>query len=202
MRSSVDAWLFAAGDPLGAAAGIRVLRDWGIDPLAISGVVSMSPLGMKEAQAATGLPCITGKELQSGGLNARLLKMVPGLAAGGSYRHNASHNAGILYHEYGHHINRHTADFRANALRPPHRQVNLKTAMDEGTCDYWAATMLGTPHIWAWHRRHDHQEVHPPWLTSSKTMADYDQSPVADADANGTIWAAADRKSTRLNSSH
>src|SRR5437879_13838438 len=79
MRSSVDAWLFAAGDPLGAAAGIRVLRDWGIDPLAISGVVSMSPLGMKEAQAATGLPCITGKELQSGGLNARLLKMVPGL---------------------------------------------------------------------------------------------------------------------------
>ena len=77
--TSVDAWLFAAGDPLGAAAGIRVLRDWGIDPLAISGVVSMSPLGMKEAQAATGLPCITGKELQSGGLNARLLKMVPGL---------------------------------------------------------------------------------------------------------------------------
>jgi len=112
-------------------------------------------------------------------------------AAGGSYRHNASHNAGILYHEYGHHINRHTADFRANALRPPHRQVNLKTAMDEGTCDYWAATMLGTPHIWAWHRRHDHQEVHPRSLTSSKTMADYDQSPVADAHANGTIWAAA-----------
>src|SRR5207245_3865210 len=71
------------------------------------------------------------------------------------------------------------------------RQVNLKTAMDEGTCDYWAATMLGTPHICASHRRHDHQEVHPRSLTSSKTMADYDQSPVADAHANGTIWAAA-----------
>src|SRR5437588_513413 len=41
-------------------------------------------------------------------------------AARGPYQHNASHNGAILYHEYGHHINRHTADFRANALRPPH----------------------------------------------------------------------------------
>jgi len=39
-------------------------------------------------------------------------------AAGGRYRHNASHNAGIIYHEYGHHIVRHTADFRANNLGP------------------------------------------------------------------------------------
>src|SRR5207302_637030 len=30
-------------------------------------------------------------------------------AAGGPYQHNASHNGAILYHEYGHHINRHTA---------------------------------------------------------------------------------------------
>jgi hypothetical protein len=112
-------------------------------------------------------------------------------AAGGRYRANASHNAGTLYHEYGHHITRHTADFRANALRPLDRQSNHKTAMDEGTCDYWAATMLGTPHIWAWHRRHDAQEVHVRSLTSSKTMADYDRGPGADAHANGTIWAAA-----------
>src|SRR5262249_575289 len=34
-------------------------------------------------------------------------------AAGRGYRANASHNAGIIYHEYGHHITRHTADFRA-----------------------------------------------------------------------------------------
>ncbi|HEX2714791.1 MAG TPA: M36 family metallopeptidase, partial [Candidatus Acidoferrales bacterium] len=112
-------------------------------------------------------------------------------AAGGRYRANASHNAGILYHEYGHHITRHTADFRANALRPPDRQSNRKAAIDEGICDYWAATMLETPHIWAWHRRHDDQEVHPRSLTSSKTMADYDLSPRADPHANGTIWAAA-----------
>jgi len=111
--------------------------------------------------------------------------------AGGPYRANASHNAGIIYHEYGHHLTRHTADFRANALRPPTRQNNRKVAIDEGTCDYFAATMLDTPHIWAWHLRHDDEVIHPRSLSSSKTMADYDMSPAADAHANGTIWAAA-----------
>jgi hypothetical protein len=112
-------------------------------------------------------------------------------AAGGRYRANASHNAGIIYHEYGHHITRHTADFRANNLVSPDQQNNRKTAMDEGTCDYWAATMLGTPHIWILHRRHDDHEVHIRSLTSGKTMEDYDIRPRADVHANGTIWGAA-----------
>lgn len=112
-------------------------------------------------------------------------------AAGSRYRANASHNAGIIYHEYGHHINRHTADFRANALRPSYRQNNRKTAIDEGTSDYWAAAMLGTPHIWAWHHRHDETQTHPRSLTSAKTMADFVVGPEADPHANGTIWAAA-----------
>jgi hypothetical protein len=112
-------------------------------------------------------------------------------AAGGPYRANASHNAGILYHEYGHHLTRHTADFRANALQAPTRQNNRKVAIDEGMCDYFAATMLGTPHIWAWHLRHDDEVTHPRSLSSSKTMAVYDASPTADAHANGTIWGAA-----------
>jgi len=112
-------------------------------------------------------------------------------AAGGPYRANASHNAGILYHEYGHHITRYTADFLSNALRRPERQNNRKTALDEGTCDYWAATMLDTPHIWAWHRRHDAEEVHPRSLISSKTMAEYDSARGADPHTNGTIWGAA-----------
>lgn len=112
-------------------------------------------------------------------------------AAGRPYWSNASHNAAILYHEYGHHIMRHTADIMANSLRPPDRQSNRKRAIDEGTADYWAAAMLGTPHIWAWHRRHDNHEVHPRSLSSPKTMADYDRSPRADPHVNGTIWAAA-----------
>ena len=112
-------------------------------------------------------------------------------AVGGPYRANASHNAGILYHEYGHHITRHTADYRANGFRPPDQQNNRKVGLDEGTCDYWAATMLETPHIWAWHLRHDEQVTHPRSLSSSKTMADFVASPTADAHANGTIWGAA-----------
>ena len=75
--ASVDAWVFAAGDPLAAAGGVSVLRSWGIEPLAISGVVSMSPLGMRETQAATQLMCLSASELQSGALNARLLDIAP-----------------------------------------------------------------------------------------------------------------------------
>jgi hypothetical protein len=74
--ASVGAWIFAAGDPLAAVGGVGVLRNWAIDPLAISGVVSMSPLGMKETQAATQLPCLTAGELQAGALNARLQEAV------------------------------------------------------------------------------------------------------------------------------
>ena len=112
-------------------------------------------------------------------------------AAGGRYRANASHNAGIIYHEYGHHIARHTADFCANAQRRPDRQRNRKPAIEEGTCDYWVATLLETPHIWAWHRRHDDQLPHRRCLTSAKTMRDYDPQPGADPHTNGSIWGAA-----------
>jgi len=107
------------------------------------------------------------------------------------YRANASHNAGILYHEYGHHLTRHTVDFLGNALRQPDRQSNRKTAIDEGISDYWAAALLETPHLWAWHKRHDAGVVHPRSLVSSKTMADCDERPGADVHLNGTVWDAA-----------
>ena len=112
-------------------------------------------------------------------------------AAGGRYRANASHNAGIIYHEYGHHITRHTADFCANSLRDPQRQSNRKSAIDEGTCDYWAATMLGTPHVWILHRSHEASDVHVRSLVSKKTMDDFDPAPQADPHSNGTVWGAA-----------
>lgn len=108
-----------------------------------------------------------------------------------SYRANASHNAGIIYHEYGHHITCHTADFRANRLRPADFQDNRKAAIDEGISDYWAATMLATPHIWAFHKRHDASYCHPRSLVSQKTMNDFDSSAKADPHLNGTIWGAA-----------
>jgi len=112
-------------------------------------------------------------------------------SAGASYRHNASHNAAILYHEFGHHVTRHVADFQGNAQRPQELQENRKTSFDEGVSDYWAATMLDSPHIWAWHRRHDDRVRHRRSLLSPKTMGDFQLGPDADLHANGTIWAAA-----------
>lgn len=111
--------------------------------------------------------------------------------AGEAYSNNASHNAGLIYRQYGHHIARHTADFRANALRPPSRQSNVKTIVDSAVSDYWAATMLGTPHILCWHRRHDIQSIHPRSLASGVTMADFDTASDAKPRRNGTILAAA-----------
>jgi hypothetical protein len=124
-----------------------------------------------------------GQKLAPHGALARLV--------GGPYRANASHNPGIIFHEYGHHICRHTADFSANRLRPRDRQRNRKTALDEGTADYWAASLLGTPHIWFFHHRHDRDVVHRRSLLSPRTMDSYVRGRAGDAHANGTIWAAA-----------
>jgi hypothetical protein len=72
--SGVDAWFFAVGDPLAAASGVTILRHWQIEPLAISGLISQSPLAMQEASAATGVMCLTAAELQRGWLDERLLE--------------------------------------------------------------------------------------------------------------------------------
>lgn len=70
--ATVDAWVFATSDPLAAVGGVGVLRRWGIEVTAISGLISLSPLGMREAQVAAGVPCLTARELQQGKLNAVL----------------------------------------------------------------------------------------------------------------------------------
>lgn len=124
-----------------------------------------------------------GQQLAHGGALPALI--------GGAYRMNASHNPGIIYHEYAHHLTRHTADLRANDLRPWNWQSNKKTALDEGMADYWAAAMLGTPDIWFFHHQHDRAVAHARSLRSSKTMTAYRRGPEADAHANGTIWASA-----------
>lgn len=71
--STIAAWLFATSDPLAAAHGVRTLRQLGVEPVAISGVITQSPLAMQEATTATGVPCLTAAELQAGALNAQLL---------------------------------------------------------------------------------------------------------------------------------
>ena len=70
----------------------------------------------------------------------------------GPLRDAPSHNPGIIAHELGHHLLRHTADVRANALARPDGQSNRKVALDEGFADYTAAMLLGHADIFGWHR--------------------------------------------------
>jgi len=74
-RETVDAWVFATNDALGAVGGLSVLRTWGITPAAISGILTASPLAMREAQAATGVPCLTADQLANGSLNQHLQEL-------------------------------------------------------------------------------------------------------------------------------
>jgi hypothetical protein len=69
-RSNVDFFLFAAGESMAAVGGVGMLRQWGIEPLAVSGVVSMSPLNIREVEAAVKLCCLTASQLQNGELAA------------------------------------------------------------------------------------------------------------------------------------
>jgi hypothetical protein len=75
-RRTVDAWVFTTGDPLAAVGGLRTLAAHGITPLVISGLISMSPLAMQEAHAATGIECMTAEQLETGELNPHLRHLV------------------------------------------------------------------------------------------------------------------------------
>lgn len=65
--------LFAASDSLSAAGGSAALRSIGIEPVALTGVVSCSPLGTLEAEAATGLQVVTREALCDPALASALL---------------------------------------------------------------------------------------------------------------------------------
>jgi hypothetical protein len=111
---------------------------------------------------------------------------------GAHYLHAPGHNVALVTHEVAHHICRHVADFRLNGLRPSLEQTNRRTAVEEGTCDYLAAAMIGHPDIYAWHRGHlpvtdpRRRSLSSPW-----TMADFQGGHDADPHADGSIWAGA-----------
>jgi hypothetical protein len=82
----VDAIVFCAADAAGAYAGLRLLADRGLDVLAVSGVVTASPLATREAAAAVGVPVVFTEDLADpvtvSGLTAGLMRQR--LAAGSS----------------------------------------------------------------------------------------------------------------------
>lgn len=63
---TVDCVIFAAGDSMGAVQGVEWLRSRNLPVVAISGVVSSSPLGARETEDATGLPVFDKRTLVGG----------------------------------------------------------------------------------------------------------------------------------------
>ena len=59
----LDGVVFSAFDAAGAVYGIDQLKRLGLPVIALSGLLSTSPLGAREACAATGLPVLTSSQL-------------------------------------------------------------------------------------------------------------------------------------------
>lgn len=62
-RRRFDGWLFAAPDAMSVAGGVRVLRERGLEPAAVTGMVSRSPLATAEAEAAARVTVVTREAL-------------------------------------------------------------------------------------------------------------------------------------------
>ncbi len=69
----IDVVLFAAPDSMGAAAGVAHLRGLGHNVVAMSGLLTRSPLAVREAAAVTGLPVLTRDELADPEVTRKLL---------------------------------------------------------------------------------------------------------------------------------
>ncbi len=63
IRDSFAGVIFAAPDALAAAGGCAALRGMGVEPAALTGMVSCSPLGATEAETATGVRVISRETL-------------------------------------------------------------------------------------------------------------------------------------------
>jgi hypothetical protein len=78
-RSTVDAVVFAAGEAMGAAAGVAHLRSKGLPVVAVSGRLTRSPLAVRETQEALGLPVLDLAQLRDATLMTKILDIDPAL---------------------------------------------------------------------------------------------------------------------------
>ncbi|MBX7247986.1 MAG: DUF1611 domain-containing protein [Caulobacteraceae bacterium] len=62
----IDSLFFAAGEAMGALAGVQWLNKRNLPLVAVSGLVTCSPLGSAEAARATGVPVVGVEELENG----------------------------------------------------------------------------------------------------------------------------------------
>lgn len=81
IRDRMDGILFAAPDALGAYGGVELLKTFGLRPFAISGMVTLSPLGWAEAEKATGIPLLSRQDLTDPAQVTALLGLSVAVAA-------------------------------------------------------------------------------------------------------------------------
>lgn len=86
-RASVDAIVFAACDSISAVAGVRLLREEGLPVVALSGVVTSSPLAVAEAVTHVDIPVHSPSAMSAPSVAGQLLAGAPtgvGVAGEGS----------------------------------------------------------------------------------------------------------------------
>ncbi len=65
-RAEIGHVFFAANDSLSAESGARHIRNWDLPLRAVSGMLTKSPLAQREAEEATGLPCLSPTQIEDG----------------------------------------------------------------------------------------------------------------------------------------
>ena len=63
IKDRFDTALFAAPDALGAVGGVSIMKKHGLAPFAVSGMVTCSPLAVREAETATGTTTLSRGDL-------------------------------------------------------------------------------------------------------------------------------------------
>lgn len=83
-RARVDHVFFSAGDSLGAECGVRRLRADGWPIRAVTGLVTASPLAIREVEEAAGIPCLSIDHLVCGEILLDLVGTPKAVAVGES----------------------------------------------------------------------------------------------------------------------
>ncbi|MFM9909869.1 MAG: hypothetical protein ACKVOW_10995 [Chitinophagaceae bacterium] len=71
--NTVEAILFSAGDSLAAISGVETLQRWGLFPIGISGLLTTSPLLIREVEENTYVPVYTIEQLGNGAVARSLI---------------------------------------------------------------------------------------------------------------------------------
>jgi len=93
LRTAVKHVIFTAGDSAAAECGVRRLQELGWPVLASAGMLTQSPLAIREAEQVTGLPCLSIDRMMSGEIQQLIQKFdsVPVVPLSGEARSCQAH---------------------------------------------------------------------------------------------------------------